>query len=276
MEVVKLLQSLFLFYDDLMFDEVTKKPALARTSELIEELGQVEFIFSDKTGTLTQNHMEFKKCYIGGHIYGRNWEGENDKSDRVKSNNFNINGDDTAYRILSNISYERSSDDKKNLKNFFKIGAICHSAISEKDRITGHTKYSSSSPDEVALIKGAKNMGFIFLNRTTDTIEMMDSYTGCLETYEIIVEIPFDSDRKRMSLVVRNKNDPDNMVYVLSKGADNVMLPRLSIEKQTKDSAIGKIVKINEDALYHFSCEGLRTLIFAQKSMDYVIKIVNF
>jgi len=45
-----------------MFDVEDGKFALCRNSDLIEELGQVEFIFSDKTGTLTQNKMEFKKC----------------------------------------------------------------------------------------------------------------------------------------------------------------------------------------------------------------------
>ena len=45
--------------------------ALCRNSDLIEELGQVEFVFSDKTGTLTQNKMEFKKCQVGSDVYGR-------------------------------------------------------------------------------------------------------------------------------------------------------------------------------------------------------------
>lgn len=53
-----------------MYDPVTDTPALARNSNLNEELGQVQYIFSDKTGTLTENLMEFKKCSIEGQIYG--------------------------------------------------------------------------------------------------------------------------------------------------------------------------------------------------------------
>lgn len=223
-----------------MVDLRSQKPAMARTSELIEELGQVEFIFSDKTGTLTQNHMEFRKCYINGTIYGGNWEADRDKT--IISSHFNISGDDSPYKILSenNSSSERNAEQKKFLTNFFNIAAISHSAISEKDRITGQLKYTSSSPDEVALIKGAKNMGFTFLNRTTNTIEVMNHYSGKLGVYEILVEIPFDSDRKRMSLIVINKNDPDNIVYVLCKGADNVMMPRLRVDRQTYNSVTGK------------------------------------
>ena len=59
MEIVKLLQSWFIYYDNLIYDIENEKPTNSRTSELIEELGQVEFLFSDKTGTLTQNIMEF-------------------------------------------------------------------------------------------------------------------------------------------------------------------------------------------------------------------------
>ena len=53
-----------------MYDPGTDTPALARNSNLNEELGQVQYIFSDKTGTLTENLMEFKKCTIAGQIYG--------------------------------------------------------------------------------------------------------------------------------------------------------------------------------------------------------------
>lgn len=52
-----------------MYHEETDTPAMARTSNLNEELGMVKYIFSDKTGTLTRNVMEFKKCSIARHVY---------------------------------------------------------------------------------------------------------------------------------------------------------------------------------------------------------------
>ena len=52
-----------------MYDEKTDQPAVANTSDLNEDLGQVEYLFSDKTGTLTENEMEFKQFYMNGNVY---------------------------------------------------------------------------------------------------------------------------------------------------------------------------------------------------------------
>lgn len=53
-----------------MYYEKTKTSAKARTTTLNEELGQIQYVFSDKTGTLTQNIMTFNKCSINGRSYG--------------------------------------------------------------------------------------------------------------------------------------------------------------------------------------------------------------
>ncbi|KAL6335373.1 hypothetical protein AAG906_029616 [Vitis piasezkii] len=69
-EVVKVLQATFINQDIHMYDEETGNTAQARTSNLNEELGQVDTILSDKTGTLTCNQMDFLKCSIAGSAYG--------------------------------------------------------------------------------------------------------------------------------------------------------------------------------------------------------------
>ena len=70
LEMIRLGQSLFINWDLRMYYDKTDTPAKARSTTLNEELGQVKYVFSDKTGTLTQNVMEFKKCAIGDQIYG--------------------------------------------------------------------------------------------------------------------------------------------------------------------------------------------------------------
>jgi len=181
MEILKLVQSWLVFYDNVMFDTDAGKAAQAKTSELIEELGQVEFVFSDKTGTLTQNKMEFKKCLIGGRIYGDTWADDNERANDVEIRNFvnkySINEDTSAYKMLSGDNYDSSlnNNEAKNLIEFFMVASICHSAIVEKDS-TENLKYSSSSPDEICLLQGSMNMGFIMENRTTDTIKVYNIY----------------------------------------------------------------------------------------------------
>ena len=66
MEFVKYFLGTLINADLDMYHDETDTPATARTSSLVEELGQIDFIFSDKTGTLTCNVMEFKMCSIGG------------------------------------------------------------------------------------------------------------------------------------------------------------------------------------------------------------------
>lgn len=70
LEFVKVAQSFFINQDEDIFTEASKIPCKVMTSSINEELGQVEYIFSDKTGTLTCNKMQFKALIVGSYIYG--------------------------------------------------------------------------------------------------------------------------------------------------------------------------------------------------------------
>ena len=95
-------------------------------------------------------------------------------------------------------------------------------------------KYSASSPDELALVMGGKDVGIVYNKRTASTISIKiggERYGGKqeqYEDYEALVEFPFDSTRKRMSLLV--KHVQTSKYYLMTKGADTIMIPRIKLD----------------------------------------------
>ncbi|XP_022055094.1 phospholipid-transporting ATPase IA isoform X2 [Acanthochromis polyacanthus] len=233
LEVIKFIQAFFINWDTDMLYEPTNTPAMARTSNLNEELGQVKYIFSDKTGTLTCNVMQFKKCTIAGVAYGHSTHssdeaGFNDPSllENLQSNH------PTAAVILE----------------FMTMMAICHTAVPE--RMDGKITYQAASPDEGALVRAAQNLGFVFSGRTPDSVivEML----GTEEKYELLHVLEFTSARKRMSVIMRT---PSGRIRLYCKGADTVIYDRLADSSRYKE--------ITLKHLEQFATEGLRTLCFA-------------
>jgi len=127
---------MLIFYDAKIIDPNTNNAAQARTSDLIEEMGQVEFIFSDKTGTLTKNEMEFRKCFINYKVYGDSAANEDHKA------KFTVNGDPTAFRVLSSDNSQGDLQDKIMIEQFFTSLAVCHSAfVEQKNKVKDFQVY---------------------------------------------------------------------------------------------------------------------------------------
>eukprot|EP00347_Sterkiella_histriomuscorum_P006239 403353535 len=249
-KLLKLTQAYLIGKDLSMYDVETNQFGMCRNSDLIEELGQVDFVFSDKTGTLTQNKMIFKKCTVGNQVYG-----EHETKQDIQCLDM---AQSSKQRIFKNI-FGSSLDNiqGKLLQDFFTMLAVCHTCMVEKDPITNDLKYSASSPDELTLVQGAKEVGIEFIKRTisTITIKLNNKIT---ESYDQIVEFPFDSTRKRMSLIV--KNNECGQYFLMTKGADSIMMPRLKLTKEDQQQL--------ENDLYKFACDGLRTLVFGIKNIS--------
>ena len=194
-EIVKVLQSIFINQDIHMYYEEADKPARARTSNLNEELGQVDTILSDKTGTLTCNSMEFIKCSVAGTAYGRGvtevemamgrrkggplvfQSDENDidmeyskeaitEESTVKGFNFRDE------RIMNGNWVTETHADV--IQKFFRLLAVCHTVIPEVDEDTEKISYEAESPDEAAFVIAARELGFEFFNRTQTTISVRE------------------------------------------------------------------------------------------------------
>lgn len=197
-EIVKVLQSIFINQDVQMYYEETDKPARARTSNLNEELGQVDTILSDKTGTLTCNSMEFIKCSIAGTAYGRGvteveramakrkaspllreMNGvQNHVEDHIEAKP-SIKGFNFVDERIMNENWvkEPRSD---VIQKFLRALAVCHTALPEADEETGVTSYEAESPDEAAFVIAARELGFEFFERSHTSISVyeLDPITG--------------------------------------------------------------------------------------------------
>ena len=202
-EIVKLLQAGFINQDIQMYDEEMGKPARARTSNLNEELGQVDTILTDKTGTLTCNQMDFLKCSIAGVSYGiRASEVELAAAKQIASENEDSVGPGASpvmeprrneKSAIKGFSFEDDRLMQGNWMNesnpdelllFFRILALCHTAIPEQDEENGAFTYEAESPDEGAFLVAASQFGFEFCKRTQSSVVVREKYPSASELIE--------------------------------------------------------------------------------------------
>lgn len=245
-EIVKYAQA-FLINSDLdMYYDKTDTPATCRTSSLVEELGQIEYIFSDKTGTLTCNMMEFKQCTIGGIQYA----GEIPEDRRV------VAGEEGGIYDYKQLQENLQSHPTQSaIHHFLTLLATCHTVIPERrDDRPGEIKYQAASPDEGALVEGAVELGYQFTNRKPRAVQIM--VDGQEYEYELLAVCEFNSTRKRMSTIYRC---PDGKVRVYCKGADTVILERLHSDNPS--------VEVTLQHLEEYASEGLRTLCLAMREV---------
>ncbi|CAH0396964.1 unnamed protein product [Chilo suppressalis] len=236
-EIVRFFQAKFIAMDSEMYHAETDTPAMARTSNLNEELGMVKYVFSDKTGTLTCNVMEFHKCSIAEVIYNK------------------PNPDEPLEDTLLYQQLSRGGEAAEAIDEFLLMLAVCHTVIPED---TGGTvNYHAASPDERALVLGAARWGYVLETRTPSSVSVRAR--GKLLHYKVLNVIDFTSARKRMSVIVRA---PSGEIKLLCKGADSVIYPRLAGGANAPHAAS------TLSHLERFAGEGLRTLVFAQSDVS--------
>ncbi|KAG5922662.1 hypothetical protein E4U53_003684, partial [Claviceps sorghi] len=296
MEIVKLGQ-LVLLHDVDMYDPVTDTPMAANTTTILENLGQVTHVFTDKTGTLTENVMRFRKMSVAGvaclHDMDvrrdarakrrrieasargrpgrrRAFSADNDEAGMLDS--CDEDGEAGGYAAmppkrqgsLASASHWRSTvrpDEEPEVKTEDVLDymrrkpdsvfsrkarhlllsiALCHTCLPER-REDGELSFQAASPDELALVEAARDMGWLVLDRSGQTVTLQTRAWGDKgegdgdgdgdgdgrlrqEVYQVLDVIEFSSRRKRMSVVVRT---PEGRICVFCKGADNVILSRL-------------------------------------------------
>ncbi|XP_047398194.1 probable phospholipid-transporting ATPase IM isoform X6 [Sciurus carolinensis] len=258
-EVIRLGHSYFINWDRKMYYSGKATPAEARTTTLNEELGQIEYIFSDKTGTLTQNVMTFKKCSINGRIYGEVHDDVGHKkaiTKKKESVDFSVKTQtERTFQLFDHSLMESIKLGDPQVHEFLRLLALCHTVMSEENN-AGQLIYQVQSPDEGALVTAARNFGFIFKSRTPETITIEE--LGTLVTYQLLAFLDFNNIRKRMSVIVRN---PAGQIKLYSKGADTILFEKLHPSNEG-------LLSLTSDHLSEFAGEGLRTLVIAYRELD--------
>ncbi|KAJ6602623.1 phospholipid-translocating ATPase [Mycena vulgaris] len=283
MEVVRTFQAAFIFFDKEMWYDKTNQAPLAKSWNLSDDLGQIEYIFSDKTGTLTQNLMVFRQCSVGGKAYtgdavepeeeairpeevivkGVSASSTNSASDTAPTTNaiFHFKDANLAADLDEAVSADPNSGNAahaRSLNGFFKVLGLCHTVLTGHDPATGAIEYKSQSPDESALVQAAADVGFVFLGRDRDYLSLRTPFGDEPERYQLLNILEFNSARKRMSVVVKQLDGADKRLFLLTKGADNVIFERL---KPGGD----ELKATTESHLSDFANNGLRTLTLAYK-----------
>ncbi|KNZ81951.1 Putative phospholipid-transporting ATPase C24B11.12c, partial [Termitomyces sp. J132] len=319
-EFVRTCQAAFIYFDSEIYYKKTDQATLARSWNLSDDLGQIEYIFSDKTGTLTQNSMVFRQCSIAGKVYHGDTDVEEEsrhpsgitsgKASTSTSQTLTIpassssSSSSTAASTSSSppvvadkpsvatgpatmlpprsatrfVSHSLTDDLRaaghasdparaRTLNGFFTVLALCHTVLTGTDPETGALEYKAQSPDEAALVQAAADVGYVFRGREVDVLSLQTPFSEDdgkgtrIERYRLLNILEFTSARKRMSVVVRKMDEDDGRVFLLCKGADNVIFERL----KEGGGGEGEEREETERHLGEFASEGLRTLTLAYK-----------
>lgn len=293
-EFCKLIQALWINLDLKMFYAERNQRAVPRSWNIADDLGQIEYIFSDKTGTLTRNVMEFRKCSIGGKSYGYF---PSNKDSLVTDEQYQMMEEhmiDCMSQVLpytyippsqlafvdpaliSDLLSSSNPKQSESIRNFFFSVIVCHTILIDRlsmdeDQFDSLTQtpanktaphllqYQAQSPDEAALVKAARDLGFVFLGReNNDTLTLC--ILGEIQTVQVLQVIEFNSTRKRMSVIVRKQ---DGSIWLFCKGADSVITERLC-----EASREAEITATTTAHLEDFAEDGLRTLCFASRKLS--------
>ncbi|XP_054234846.1 putative phospholipid-transporting ATPase IM isoform X12 [Homo sapiens] len=160
-EVIRLGHSYFINWDRKMYYSRKAIPAVARTTTLNEELGQIEYIFSDKTGTLTQNIMTFKRCSINGRIYGEVHDDLDQKTEITQEKepvDFSVKSQaDREFQFFDHNLMESIKMGDPKVHEFLRLLALCHTVMSEENSAVrnpeGQIKLYSKGADTILFEK---------------------------------------------------------------------------------------------------------------------------
>ncbi|KAH9278326.1 putative phospholipid-transporting ATPase IIB [Echinococcus granulosus] len=236
---------------------------VVRSTTIPEELGRITYLLSDKTGTLTQNEMVFKKLHLGSVAFAPDSMDDLTETLRRYYDTVAKEGDATDAKQL------RKTGDQRLVEAVLAI-AICHNVTPMNDDSGLETTsagaaegldynafvqpvgYQASSPDEVALVTWTASVGITLIHRDQQMMALRLP-NGATVAYDILQIFPFTSEAKRMGIVVRER--VSRSIHFYLKGADTIMAGLVQYTPWMEDEA-GNLAR-----------EGLRTLVVAHRQL---------
>ena len=273
LEFIKFFQAMFISRDADMTNKQTMARVRVQSSTLNDELGQINYIFTDKTGTLTKNNMQFIAFTVGNQSFGKidNLDENKNKSRHAVKDRYGIitNVGFTDYNYnLRNALINKDKYGNILLEHFFLNIVLNNSAIidNKKYKNTGEIEYVCNSSDEKCLLNFARYCGYSFIERTIDNIismtKVVDQNKLVKMNYKISNILEFTSERQRMSVIIKSRDAKGNDNYLLYiKGSDYIINKKVA----NKNSNIYKSIfnKVKE-----YSENGLRILVFGYKILS--------
>lgn len=210
---------------------------IVRTSTIPEDLGRIEYLLTDKTGTITQNEMDLKKIHVGPMAYyGESME---DVANFINGWNMSTNQVSGTTRSQRELAIK--------VCELTLCLAICHSVVP-----TEEGGYQAVSPDEIAIVRWTGEMGLELVKRDRKSMTIRHASSNTLLNYEILQLFPFNSDSKRMGIIVKNSQ---GQIWFYEKGADTSMAPLIK-KNDWMDEEVANMAR-----------EGLRTLVVASRQL---------
>ncbi|TVY93003.1 Phospholipid-transporting ATPase [Lachnellula willkommii] len=269
LEVIKTLQAFFIYSDIEIYYEKLDYPCTPKSWNISDDLGQIEYVFSDKTGTLTQNVMEFKKATINGVAYGEAYT----EAQAGMQKRQGIDIDKEVIRARQQLAHARDRmlvnlrrlydnpylhDDELTFiaPNFVEDLAGESTNEQQQQAYPPRIEFKAQSPDEVALVATARDVGYTVLEKSLDAIRL--NVQGQEISYKILNTIEFSSTRRRMSVIIEL---PNGNIKIFCKGADSMIYSRLKQGEQPE------LRRTTAEHLELFAREGLRTLCIAEREV---------
>lgn len=244
-DLAKITQMKYIDWDEDMACTIDGETVHAKARSLsVTDLGQVKYIFSDKTGTLTRNEMKLRRVIVNKKCYAL---GES-TSDVCRAS-YGEKQDPLACTALYDLAQTGDYNAQKMLESFM----LNNTVIVEQPEDEGAVHYQAESPDEGALVQGGRMCGYTLSARTQKELVGAIGFESHKTTkYEILATNEFDNDRKRMSIVLRDLQT--SKIVFFCKGADSSMLERAT--SASVDADFTKMI----DA---YAVTGLRTLVYS-------------